>query len=180
VSIVKCRTCETEWAATVRPYCPTCLLTAWLSSPNLITEKHDPQNTSHVRDEYRSVVSDEVIENLRAFLEDAVASGTWYYNTEYEKFNHVTRLPLQRKPGAGLSSGNRHPDRHLDDFVVADADQDPHLFADDKNETRRKITSGVYQPLETCSHARCDNLTQPRLRRCAIHTDPPLAIAIPR
>ncbi len=51
--------------------------------------------------------------NLRAFLADAVESGTWYYHAEYEKYNHVTRLPLEQKPGAGVSSGNSQPDRHL-------------------------------------------------------------------
>jgi hypothetical protein len=146
-----------------------------LASPNLITPKHDPQNTWQAHDEYRSVVTDDVIDDLRAVLEDAVASGTWYYNTEYEKFNHVTRLPLQQKPGSGFRSGNVHPDRRLDDLVVADADQDPHLFADDSNETRRKIERGIYQPLETCSRAKCDNLCRPRFRKCVIHAEPPLA-----
>jgi len=180
VSLVTCRKCGTKWAATGRPCCPACLVAAWLSSPNLITEKHDPQNSWQAHDEYRSVVSSDVVENLRAYLEDAVVNGTWYYNTEYEKFNHVTRLPLQRKPGSGMSSGNLQPDRHLDDFVIADADRDPHLFADDRNETRRKIESGIYRLLETCSRARCDNLSQPRFRECAIHADPPLATARPR
>ena len=68
----------------------------------------------------------------------------------------------------------------LDDLVIADADQDPHLFVDDRDETRRKIESGIYRPLETCSRAKCDNVTQPRFRECAIHVDPPLATRRPR
>ena len=175
MSIVVCHTCSTEWAATARPWCPTCLLAKWTSSPNLITEKHAPENATAIREDYRSVVSEEVVNNLRAFLADAVASGTWYYNTEYQKYNHVTRLPLEQKPGAGVSSGNSQPDRHLDDFVVADADFDPHLFVDDRNETRRKLTTGIYRPLHACSRAKCDNLSQPRVRKCVLHADPPIA-----
>jgi hypothetical protein len=180
VSILTCRKCQTEWAATVRPCCPTCLLATWLASPDFVSDKHHPKNAEQVHDEYRSVVAREVVENLREFLTDAVASGTWYYNTEYEKFNHVTRLPLQRKPGAGMSSGRRNPDRHLDDLVIADADGDPHIFADDSRETRRKIATGIYRPLETCSRAKCDNLSRPQSRKCAVHADPPLATRAPR
>ena len=175
MSIVVCRTCGTEWAATVRPWCPTCLMAKWSTSPNLITEKHSPENTAAVHEGYRSVVSDAVVRDLHAFLTDAVASGTWYYNAEYEKYNHVTRLQLEQKPGAGVSSGNAHPDRHLDDFVIADADFDPHVFVDDSSETRRKLATGVYRPLEACSRAKCDNLSQPRVGKCVIHADPPLA-----
>lgn len=175
MSVAICRSCGTRWAATVAPCCPTCLLEAWLSSPNLISPKHHPEHQSLVHEEYRSVVSEDIVADIRAILEAAVSDGTWYYNTEYEKFNHVTRLPLQRKPGTGLSSGNMNPDRHLDDLVVADADQDPHVFADDRNETRRKISKGIYRPLEPCTRSKCDNLSPPRHRKCAIHTDPPLA-----
>jgi len=176
LSIVECRLCRVEWAATVRPCCPSCLVDTWLASPNLITDKHHPESTDQAHEDYRSVVSDELIANLRSILEDAVMSGTWYFNTEYEKFNHVTRLPLHQKPGSGLRPGNVHPDRRLDDLVIADADQDPHLFADDRNETRRKIATGIYRPLEPCSRAKCDNLSSPRQRHCAIHSSPPLAL----
>jgi len=175
MSIVVCHTCGTEWAATARPWCPTCLLEKWTSSPNLITEKHAPENAAAIRADYRSVVSEDVVNNLAAFLADAVASGTWYYNAEYEKYNHVTHRPLEQKPGAGVSSGNSRPDRQLDDFVIADADFDPHLFVDDREETRRKLTKGIYRPLDTCSRAKCDNLSQPRVRKCVLHSSPPIA-----
>jgi hypothetical protein len=176
LSIVECRVCHGEWAATIRPCCPSCLLAAWLASPNLVTEKHHPDGASRIHEDYRSVVSEDLIANLRVVLADAVMSGTWYFNTEYEKFNHVTRMPLQRKPGSGLRAGQANPDRRLEDLVVADADQDPHVFADDSNETRRKIATGIYRPLEACSRAKCDNLSPPRQRYCAIHLDPPRAI----
>jgi hypothetical protein len=175
VSVAQCRSCGTRWAATVQPCCPTCLLAAWLASPNLISRKHDPEHESIAHEEYRSVVSADIVADIRSILEAAVSDGTWYYNVEYEKFNHVTRLPLQRKPGKGLSSGNTNPDRHLDDLVIADADQDPHVFADDRDETRRKIAAGIYRPLEPCSRAKCDNLSTPRQRKCVLHSDPPLA-----
>ena len=180
MSLVTCRKCETQWAASVRPCCPACLVSMWLASPNLITDKHHPVKLSAAQDEYRSVVTEDVVANLRAFLEDAVAMGTWYYNTEYQKFNHVTRLPLQKKPGSGVRAGKVQPDRLLDDLVIADADRDPHLFVDDRNETRRKIESGIYRPLETCSREKCDNVTRPGYRECAIHVDPPLATRRPR
>jgi len=169
-----------EWAANVRPCCPSCLVSAWLASPNLITEKHHPTKLEMVHGEYRSVLTQEVVENLRAVLEDAVDGGTWYFNTEYEKFNHVTRLPLQQKPGSGVGAGRSSPERRLEDLVVADADCDPHVFADDRAETRRKIAAGIYRPLEACRRADCDNLSRPRFRECAVHVDPPLAMRPPR
>jgi len=175
MAIVTCKTCEMDWAANARPCCPHCLLRAWLASPNLITDKHDPAKLDEVHHEYRSILTEEVAENLRAFLAEAVENGTWYYNTEYEKFNHVTRLPLQRKPGSGVSSGATQLHRRLEDLVVADADRDPHVFADDREETRRKISGGIYLPLDACARANCDNLSQPGFRECAIHSDPPRA-----
>jgi len=176
VSLVACRACGTEWAATVRPCCPTCLLDRWLASPDLISDKHHPENASEVHPDYRSMVSDELVANLRAVLAEAAMHGTWYYNTEYEKYNHITHLPLQLKPGVGQSAGNARPDRFLEDLVVADADQDPHLFADGHERTRYKLAAGIYRPLPTCARARCDNLSPPRSRRCVVHVDPPLAV----
>jgi hypothetical protein len=121
------------------------------------------------------VLTFEVTENLRGFLDAAVADGTWYFNTEFEKYNHITRLPLDQKPGSGIDAGMVQPNRHLEDLVIADADSDPHLFADDREETRRKITTGIYVALEKCVESDCDNLGQPRSRSCATHMDPPLA-----
>lgn len=175
MSIVTCSTCATEWAATTRPWCPTCLLERWLACPNLITAKHAPGNATEAHDGYRSFVADEVVRNLRAFLADAVERGTWYYHAEHEKYNHVTRLPLQQKPGSGVRSGNLQPDRRLDDFVVADADLDPHIFVDDQNETRRKLGAGIYVALAVCSRTKCDNLSQPGSPKCVLHAESRMA-----
>lgn len=175
MSVLTCRTCETDWAASIRPCCPVCLVSSWLASPHLLTEKHHPDHAARPHDEYRSVVTVDVAENLRDFLHAAVVDGTWYFNTEFEKYNHITRLPLDQKPGAGIDAGMVQPNRHLEDLVIADADCDPHLFADDREETRRKIATGIYVHLEKCVEIDCDNLGQPRSRSCASHTDPPLA-----
>jgi hypothetical protein len=176
MAIVTCTICEQDWAASAQPCCPRCLLTAWLASPTLITEKHDPAHLERVHHEYRSILTEEVAGNLGAFLADAVQNGTWYYNTEYERYNHVTRMPLQRKPGAGVGSGATRLQRRLEDLVVADADGAPHVFADDRNETRRKIARGIYLPLDACARANCDNVSQPGFRECAVHVDPPRAV----
>ena len=175
MGVLTCRVCETDWAASVRPCCPECLVASWLSSPNLLTEKHHPKSLSSAHDEYRSIVTEEVANNLRAYLNAAVTNGTWYYHVEFETFNLVIRLPLDHKPGSGVNAGMIQPNRRLDDLVIADADQDPHVFADDRDETRRKIASGIYRRLEACAQADCDNLCQPRARQCALHMDPPLA-----
>jgi hypothetical protein len=175
MSLLTCVTCANDWAASIRPCCPSCLVSSWLSSPNLISEKHHPESLSRPLEQYRSVVTPEVATNLRTYLDAAVTSGTWYFNTEFEKFNHVTRLPLDQKPGSGVDAGKLQPNRRLEDLVIADADRDPHLFADDREETRRKITSGIYIHLEACARSGCDNLVQPRSRECAIHMDRPVA-----
>lgn len=175
--MLRCCVCDTHWAASVRPCCPTCLVAGWLASPNLLTGKHHPESLGEVHDQYRSIVTETVAENLREFLVAAVAEGTWYYNTEYEKFNHVTRLPLDHKPGSGVAAGKSQPERRLEDLVIADADRDPHIFANDREETRRRIAAGIYRRLVTCSRPDCDNLTPPRSRECALHSAPPLATA---
>ena len=42
-------------------------------------------------------------------------------------------------------------------------------------EARRKLKTGIYRPLDACSRAKCDNLSQPRVRKCVLHADPPIA-----
>jgi hypothetical protein len=175
VVAVTCNACSTEWAAAVRPCCPSCLVNGWLSRSDLVTGKHDPRNMGAVQGGYRSVLRDVVVRDLRGFLHAAVESGTWYYHTEHEAYNHVTHMPLDQKPGFAVGAGQDRTSRHLEDLVIADADRAPHVFADGRDATRRKLVTGVYRPLETCARRGCDNLAQPRGRTCAIHADPPLA-----
>jgi len=176
VSIVACSSCATEWAASLRPCCPACMVSGWLRSPNLLAPKHDPRDLGSKHHEYRSILSVDVVDDLSRFLHAAAEEGTWYYHTEYEAFNHVTHMPLDQKPGSAVGAGRAQPSQRLEDMVVADADRDPHVFADSRDATRRKIAAGVYRQLVPCSRSDCDNVAQPRSRKCALHTTPPLAI----
>jgi hypothetical protein len=175
--IVECRVCHTAWAATCRPVCPACLVGAWLESPRLVNDKHHPLTAGQVHADYRSVLSDALVANLPAVLEDAALHGEWYFHTVHEKYNHVTHLPLRLKTGTSFHAGKAGPERFLEDLVVADADCDPHLFADDREQTRRKVASGIYRPLPVCGRARCDNVAAPRADRCVLHVRPAAALA---
>jgi hypothetical protein len=180
VAAVTCSACATRWAAGLRPCCPACLVAGWLRHPTLLTGKHDPRNLEAAHGEFRSILSDDVVSDVGRFLHAAVEIGTWYYHTEHEAFNHVTHMPLDHKPGSAVGAGHRQTSRRLEDLVVADADRDPHVFADGREATRRKIATGIYRPLEPCSMNDCDNLAQPRSRECAVHSDPPRALRIAR
>ena len=175
MSIVTCRVCRRPWDGATAPRCPPCLAARWLAAPDLIFDKHDPDTPRFVSDHYRSLVTREFLENRRAYLEYAAAHGSWYYQTFYQTWSHYTPEPLGRSPGAGIPAGEAEPDHQLDALLVADALDDPHVFAVDPILFLERIDAGDFVPLKPCADPDCDNLRVPGHIRCAIHTRPRLA-----
>ena len=171
MSLVRCRSCERVWEASRVACCPGCLAERWLSTPNLVREKHDPGALGDRQREYRSVVTPRVIEDLRAVLEFAAAAGSWFHDTDYGMRVHLTPLPLGRSPGVGIPAGRRDPEHALDCLFIAEADsrESAHVFAVDGSRHAAQVRAGLFEPLGACDHRGCENLALPVVPSCAEH-----------
>lgn len=172
---VRCRQCDLAWDAQARPLCPGCLKTTWLACETLVRRKHDPRELPHIYSAYRSVVTEHFLEEMEAFLGDAAEHGSWYFLPEFETYNHFTVLPLGINPGAGILAGQEEPDHALDCLVVAEANEDPHVFAVELQMAEDWIQAGEWIPLQRCSYEPCSNRRVPDERACVLHGHPQLA-----
>ena len=177
MSFVSCRTCHSPWEASRVACCPGCLARRWLSTPNLVREKHDPRALGERLEQYRSVVTPGLIEDLRAVLEFAAAAGSWYHDMDYGMLVHLTPLPLGRAPGVGIPAGRREPEHALDCLLIAEADsqQNAHVFAVDGSRHAAQVRAGVFEPVGACDRGRCDNLALPVQSSCVEHASRKLA-----
>jgi hypothetical protein len=166
------RSCGHRWEGSAAPRCPACLAARWLAAPDLILEKHDPDTPPFVSDHYRSVLSHDFLRNRRAYLEYAATHGSWYFQTFYQTWSHYTPEPLGRSPGAGIPAGAAVPDHQLDGLLIADALDDPHVFAVDPILFLNRIDAGDFVPLKRCLQPACDHLRVPGQLHCALHTRP--------
>jgi hypothetical protein len=169
---VLCRVCGVEWSPESTPLCPTCLASRWLSTPNLIREKHDPRELGGRLETYRSVVTPRVLLEIRPVLEFAAVHGTWFLDTFYEMFVHVTPQPLGRNAGVGIPAGQREPEHALDCLFIAEADsaETAHVFAVNGERHAAQVRAGVFVPLGSC--ADCSNHAPPGRDRCILHAPP--------
>lgn len=173
--MLKCNQCGyTQWDATQTPYCPYCIVFAWESKPNLIKPKHDPGNLPSGSPEFRSVLTDDVIQNKRDFLSFAAVSGDWYYSKRHHKYCVYSATPLGRCPGSGVPPGNPMPTYAMDGLMVADSVNDTHLYAVDQVRFTSEVGSGHYQRLPRCAESGCHNLVVPGEGKCAAHRTNPL------
>ncbi|MBW2712755.1 MAG: hypothetical protein JRC77_03305 [Deltaproteobacteria bacterium] len=169
---VRCEHCNKEWDAQEAPLCPGCLQTTWLACETLVRRKHDPRSLPHIYSAYRSVVTEHFLEEMDSFLAYSAQHGSWYYLPEFETYNHFTVLPLGLNPGAGIPAGQEDPDHALDCLVVAEANEDPHVFAVELQMADDWIEAGEWIPLENCGDDGCGNLRVPGERACVFHGHP--------
>jgi hypothetical protein len=174
MSIARCTGCETQWDVSLSPLCSRCEHHRLLAAPGLISDKHDPRQLPLVGPSYRSCLSHEVVDNVDAFVEYATVSGSWYYHTGYDTWNHFTPEPLGRIPGSGIHAGDPMPDHALDGLMFADVLADPHVYAVDQVRVRRQVREGELIPLWRCSED-CNNLSIPGEASCVLHAVPPRA-----
>ena len=177
MSLANCRSCQTPWEASRVACCPRCMAERWLSTPDLIREKHDPRALGARQDRYRSVVTPRVVEDVRAVLEFAARTGSWFHDTDYGMLVHFTPLPLGRAPGVGIPAGRRDPEHALDCLLIAEADsqQTAHIFAVDRDRHEAQVRAGIFEPLGECNRADCENLALPVLSTCVEHARGALA-----
>ncbi len=177
MSLARCRSCHTPWETSRVACCPRCLAERWLSTPDLIREKHDPRALRARQDRYRSVVTPRVVEDVRAVLEFAARTGSWFHDSDYGMLVHLTPLPLGRAPGVGIPAGRRDPEHALDCLFIAEADsqQNAHIFAVDGDRHEAQVRAGVFEPLGECDRGDCGNLALPVLSCCVDHASGALA-----
>ncbi len=175
MSFALCATCTHQWNASFSPLCVQCECQRLTAAPNLISDKHDPRLLPLVASFYRSCLSHDFVDNANQFIEYATVSGSWFYSTVHDTWNHFTPEPLGRIPGSGIHAGDPMPDHPLDGLLFADALADPHAYAVDEARVRRQIHDGELVPLSRCPREDCDNLCVPGADACALHSNPPLA-----
>lgn len=172
MSQVGCNRCNREFDAAKTPVCPACLVAAWLASQSFVRPKHDPRLLPLVWESYRSVLSPNLVENPRPHLEFAARAGSWYRDTFYEMFVHVTHEPMGLAPGAGIPEGKTTPEHSLDSLLIAEANSqtEAHAFAVSRVQFEAQIRSAEFVPLSICPASSCDNLIAPGETRCTWHT----------
>ncbi len=171
MSRVGCNQCGEEFDAALTPVCPACLVTAWLASKAFVRPKHDPRLLPLAWESYRSVLSPNLVEDPRPHLEFAARAGSWYRDTYYEMFVHVTHEPLGLSPGAGIPEGRTTAEHSLDSLLIAEANSksEAHAFAVSRDQFEAQIRAAEFVPLTACSLKRCDNLSAPGETRCTSH-----------
>lgn len=177
MSLVRCRTCERRFEGSRLACCPGCLAARWLATPNLVREKHDPRVRADRQQQYRSLVTPRVLDDLRAVLEFAAEAGSWFHDRDYGMWIHLTPRPLGRAPGVGVPAGSHDAEHALDCLFIAEADspENAHIFAVDGSRHDAQVRAGVFEPLARCDHGHCENLALPVLPSCAEHAEGELA-----
>jgi hypothetical protein len=177
MSLVRCRTCDRRFEGSRLACCPGCLAARWLATPNLVREKHDPRVRAERQQQYRSLVTPRVLDDLRAVLEFAAEAGSWFHDRDYGMWIHLTPRPLGRAPGVGVPAGSHDAEHALDCLFIAEADspENAHIFAVDSSRHDAQVRAGVFEPLAGCDHGHCENLALPVLPSCAEHAEGELA-----
>ena len=177
MSLVRCRTCDRRFEGSRLACCPGCLAERWLATPNLVREKHDPRVRAERQQQYRSLVTPRVLDDLRAVLEFAAEAGSWFHDRDYGMWIHLTPRPLGRAPGVGVPAGSHDAEHALDCLFIAEADspENAHIFAVDGSRHDAQVRAGVFEPLAGCDHGHCENLALPVLPSCAEHAEGELA-----
>jgi hypothetical protein len=142
-----------------------------MATEHFIRPKHDPAELPGRSDRYRSVLTQDFITQRRSYLEHAAAHGTWYYDTFYEMYVHLTPSPLGRAPGVGIPPGKPMPEHALDALLIVEANSasEAHAFAVDSARHAAQVTAGEFEELGSCPVPGCDNLAVPGATHCVNH-----------
>jgi len=171
MSEIDCVRCAGRFDVGRHPVCPACLVDAWLATEGFVREKHDPRRLPMAWQGYRSVLNPNLVAAPRPHLEYAAANGTWYRDTFYEMFVHITHEPLGLHPGSGIPEGETQPDHGLDSLLVAEANSttEAHAFAVAREQFEAQIQAGEFVPLSACVQSGCTYPGVPGLDHCALH-----------
>lgn len=169
MSNVYCSSCNKEWDASIVPVCPNCLANNWISAPDFIRQKHDPRYLPSSSPIYRSVLTNDVVDNLPEFADYAANSGTCYYNNRHNKYLYFVGDPLGVIPGSAILPNESMPRYALDGLLIADPFSQPHAYAASQVDFRGTIVTGESSPISKCSEPGCNNLCEPYIDKCVSH-----------
>ncbi len=171
MSTADCKRCGASRDAARTPCCPHCLVEGWMATERFVRPKHDPAELPGRSDRYRSVLTQDFVAQRRSYLEYAATHGTWYYDTFYEMYVHLTPSPLGRSPGVGIPPGEPMPAHALDALLVveADSESEAHAFAVDTEHHAAQVKAGEFEALPGCPAPGCDNLAVPGGSHCVNH-----------
>jgi hypothetical protein len=171
MSQVGCEQCGESFEAAKTPVCPACLATAWLETEAFFRPKHDPRLLPLAWEGYRSVLSPNLVRDARPHLEFAARMGSWYRDTHYEMFVHMTHEPMGLAPGSGIPEGRTTPEHSLDTLLIAEADSksEAHAFAVSRDQFEAQVRAAEFVPIEQCPVNHCDNLIAPGGAQCLLH-----------
>jgi len=176
MSVLTCSNCGARWEASKTPTCPACLAAHWISSPNMITPKHDPRNLPSASSSFRSVVPDDLVRQPDDYYRYAAYSGTALYSPTHNEYSYVVGVPAYLAAGSAIPPSSAMPAYALDAFLVAKPfGPDAHIYAEGQAEVLAKINGGKFKTLNLCIEDGCDNLQLPSKQFCAKHATPPRA-----
>ncbi|MFT5441206.1 MAG: hypothetical protein ACI8W3_000246 [Myxococcota bacterium] len=171
MSDVQCNQCNDVFDGKALPACPACLAAAWLATENFVRPKHDPRLLPLAWEGYRSVLNPALVNTPREHLAYAAQHGTWFRDTYYDMFVHMTFEPLGRAPGSGIPEGKVSPEHSLDALLIVEANSavEAHGFAVARTQFDAQIKAGEFEPLTPCRQPACDNIASPGHPTCGTH-----------
>ena len=114
----------------------------------LLTSKHDPANLSTTYDEYRSVLSHGLAQDLDNFIDSEEYVLREYHNNKYPNSPHYLEFePYSTStfsvPASGVAPNSPMASTALDRVVaVSGTNQGWHLFGEDSNKIAIKVNNG--------------------------------------
>lgn len=176
VSTLTCVSCGTLWNGARFPTCPQCWYTTQVSSPNLITQKHDPNFLHQPWEKQRTVLPFEFVNDPGPYVQLIAWHGTAYERPYRGGQFVVVGVPSGSAAGSAVASGATVPFTANDSLLVAKPFQaDAHAYAVNAADIYMGVSLGNYTPLGRCTVAGCDNQRLPPNSVCAKHVASPLA-----
>ena len=169
MNITKCPNCQNAFDGEKYPVCPSCLGVTWSNYLGFVRLKHDPYKLPLSMNQYRSVLSCDVVDDLSRFTEFLAKYGKWYQRTTDKAFCHFTDEPLYTIPGSAVYKGEPMPSVALYGLLVAKPESDPHAYCVDISKFKADIDTGKYMDIECCSQPSCRKLTKPGWDKCTEH-----------
>ena len=169
MNITKCPNCQNAFDGEKYPVCPSCLGVTWSNYLGFVRLKHDPYKLPLSMNQYRSVLSCDVVDDLSRFTEFLAKYGKWYQRTTDKAFCHFTDEPLYTIPGSAVYKGEPMPSVALYGLLVAKPESDPHAYYVDISKFKADIDTGKYMDIECCSQPSCRKLTKPGWDKCTEH-----------
>lgn len=129
-------------------YCRDCIKTKWQYSKDFIRPKHDPTYLPWSLPRFRSVVTMDFITNAHLFIQTIVDDGSFYYDSYHNNYCCVLNSALGNVSGSAIPPNYSMPTYPLDSIIVADAIDNPHVFAVDFSTINAEIIAGILIPIK--------------------------------